>query len=204
MAEAATTHLNEPLEIPSEVRLFERDKSPGQPPFGSESPDGVPPMPSFGEGERLLVTASTHDPRGFFRTAAPTTERVLTSRLFNKIMMHVSDIAEVEEYYLDDAEMAVVAYGFTARSALAAVEQLRQEGLKVGLLRLKTLWPFPAADVAKIGKRVKTILVPEMNLGQLVHVVSATAPCKVVAYNQMDGTVIYPSAIVGAVRSACS
>ena len=204
MAEAATTHLNEPLEIPSEVRLFERDKSLGQPPFGSESPDGVPPMPSFGEGERLLVTASTHDPRGFRRTADPTTERVLTSRLFNKIMMHVSDIAEVEEYYLDDAEMAVVAYGFTARSALAAVEQLRQEGLKVGLLRLKTLWPFPAADVAKIGKRVKTILVPEMNLGQLVHVISATAPCRVVAYNQMDGTVIYPSAIVEAVRNACS
>ena len=204
MAEAATTHLSELLEIPSEVQLFERDKSPGQPPFGSELPDGVPPMPSFGEGEKLLVTASTHNPWGFRRTADPTTERVLTSRLYNKIMMHVSDIAEVEEYYLNDAEMAVVAYGFTARSALAAVEQLRHEGLKVGLLRLKTLWPFPAADVAKVGKSVKTILVPEMNLGQLVHVVSASAPCRVVAYNQMDGMVIYPSAIAEAIRNACS
>ncbi|MBN1151737.1 MAG: 2-oxoacid:acceptor oxidoreductase subunit alpha [Dehalococcoidia bacterium] len=202
MAEAATMHLREILDVPADVRLYERDKKPGAPPFGSDTPDGVPPMPSFGEGEKLLVTASTHEARGFRRTEDPVTHRVLTSRLYHKIMDHVADIAEVEEHQLDDAEAAFVTYGFTARSALSAVEDLRREGLKVGLLRLKTLWPFPREQVALLGDRVRHIVVPEMNLGQMVHVVSGVARCNVVPFNQMDGTVIYPSVLAEAMRRA--
>jgi len=198
MAEAATMHLRETLEVSAQVDLFERDKAPGQAPFGCASVDGVPPMPAFGEGEKLLVTASTHNEWGFRRTADPETERVLVNRLYNKVMMHVDDIAEVEEYYLDDAEEAVVAYGFTARAALAAVEELRAMGRKVGLLRLCTLWPFPVEKVKQLGSRVNRILVPEMNLGQMAYVVDAAAECEVVPFNQMDGTVIYPSSIVNA------
>lgn len=202
MAEAATMHLREILDVAPEVELYERDKNPGLPPFGCDSPDGVPPMPSFGEGEKLLVTASTHDARGFRRTEDPVAHRVLTSRLYNKIMMHVPEIAEVDEYFLDDAEAAFVAYGFTARSALAAVEELRREGLKVGLLRLKTLWPFPATEVGRLGRQVRALVVPEMNLGQMVHVVASVARCAVVPCNQMDGTVIYPSVLIDAMRRA--
>ncbi|MBN1855646.1 MAG: 2-oxoacid:acceptor oxidoreductase subunit alpha [Dehalococcoidia bacterium] len=202
MAEAATTHLNEVLEIGPEVNLFDRDKKPGAPPFGCDTSDGVPPMPSFGEGEKLLVTASTHDARGFRRTADPATERTLTTRLYNKIMLHESDISEVESYYMDDAEVAVVAYGFTARSALSAVEQLRREGMKAGMVRLKTLWPFPSQAIGEVGRQVKLIVVPEMNLGQMVYPVTAAVSCRVAQYNQMDGMVIYPSAIVETVRRA--
>jgi len=202
MAEAATMHLREILDVSAEVKLYERDKNPGFPPFGCDSPDGVPPMPSFGEGEKLLVTASTHDARGFRRTEDAATHRVLTSRLYNKIMMHVPEIAEVEERYLDDADAAFVAYGFTARSALSAAETLRREGLKVGLLRLKTLWPFPESEVKRLGQRVRCIVVPEMNLGQMVHAVSAVADCEVTPCNQMDGTVMYPSVLVEAMRRA--
>lgn len=202
MAEAATMHLRETLVVAPQVQLYERDKAPGKPPFGCATPDGVPPMPVFGEGEKLLVTASTHNEWGFRRTADPETERVLVNRLYNKVMMHVDDISEVEEYYLDDAEEAVVAYGFTARAALAAVEELRASGQRVGLLRLVTLWPFPAARVKELGRRVKRILVPEMNLGQMVYVVEAAAKCDVIPFNQMDGTVIYPSSIVDALRRA--
>ena len=157
-------------------------------------------MPSFGEGERLLVTASTHNEWGFRRTADPLTERVLVKRLYNKVMMHVDDISEVEGYFLDDADEAIVAYGFTSRAALAAVQELRDEGRKLGLLRLKTLWPFPDGPVKELGARVRRILVPEMNLGQMVYVVRATADCDVVGYGQMDGTVIYPASIVEAIR----
>ncbi len=200
LAEAATMHLREIVEVAPRVTLYERDKAPGQSPFGCDTSDGVPPMPSFGEGEKLLVTASTHDARGFRRTEDATTHRVLTARLFNKIMMHVSDITEVEEYRLEDAEIAFIAYGFTARSALAAVEGLRRDGLRVGMLRLKTLWPFPEEDVRRLSERVKTIIVPEMNLGQMLHAVAAVARCKLVPYNQMDGTVIYPLSLMEAAR----
>jgi len=202
MAEAATMHLREILTVAPDVELYERDKSRGLPPFGCDTPDGVPPMPCFGEGEKLLVTASTHEARGFRRTEDPTTHRVLTSRLYHKIMDHVSELSEVEEHHLDDAEAAFVAYGFTARSALSAVEELRREGVKVGLLRLKTLWPFPASDVERLGRQVRTIVVPEMNLGQMVDVVTAHVRCGVVPFNQMDGTVIYPAVLVDAMRRA--
>jgi len=202
MAEAATMHLREIVQVTPEIELYERDKKPGYPPFGCDTPDGVPPMPSFGEGEKLLVTASTHDERGFRRTEDPVAHRVLTSRLYHKIMDHVADLAEVEEHQLDDTEFAFVAYGFTARSALAAVEELRSDGLKVGLLRLKTLWPFPTNEVGRLGRRVTVIVVPEMNLGQMVHVVAAAAHCPVVPFNQMDGTVIYPALLVDAMRRA--
>jgi len=202
MAEAATLHLREIVHVAPEIQLYERDKQRGTPPFGCDRVDGVPPMPSFGEGEKLLVTASTHDSRGFRRTEDATAHRVLTTRLYHKIMDHVADIAEVEEWQLEDAESAFVTYGFTARGALAAVERLRSEGSKVGLLRLKTLWPFPEEQVRQLGSRVGTIVVPEMNLGQMVHVVSAVASCQVVPFTQMDGTVIYPSVLVEAMRRA--
>ncbi len=114
----------------------------------------------------------------------------------------MADISEVEEYHLDDADAAFVAYGFTARSALSAAEDLRREGLKVGLLRLKTLWPFPAESIERLGRRVRTIVVPEMNLGQMVQVVTSHVRCPVVPFNQMDGTVIYPSPLVDAMRRA--
>jgi len=204
MAEAATMHLQEELDVAPEVTVYERDKAPRKPPFGCDTPDGVPPMPSFGEGEKLLVTASTHDAKGFRRTSDPATERVLASRLHNKIMMHASELAEVEEHSLDDADYAFVAYGFTARSALSAVRVLRDEGVKVGLLRLKTLWPFPQQQVAALGRRVRGILVPEMNLGQMVNPVAAAACCPVVLHAQMDGTVIYPQPVVEAMRRLAS
>jgi 2-oxoglutarate ferredoxin oxidoreductase subunit alpha len=201
MAEASTMHLWEELDIAPTVSLYERDKAPGQPPFGSDEPGGVPPMPSFGEGEKLLVTASTHDKWGFRKTADPATERILTRRLYDKVMLHAADLVEVERHRLDDAEVAIVAYGFTARSAMAAVDVLRDEGAKVGLLRLKTLWPFPVEEVAALSRTVRGIVVPEMNLGQMVFVVQSVAECRVVPYAQMDGAVIYPSSVIETVRS---
>jgi 2-oxoglutarate ferredoxin oxidoreductase subunit alpha len=196
MAEEATAHLWERMNIPEEIELFDREKKPGAAPFGTAEDDGVPPMPAFGEGEKLLVTGSTHDAYGIRKTADSATEDKLTTRLYRKIMNHRAEIIEYEDYYLKDADIAVVCYGLTARSALFAIERLREESRKVGMLRLKTLWPFADAIVGEVGSRVKKILVPEINMGQVVGEVMKYVCGDVISYNQMNGEVIHPNTIV--------
>jgi 2-oxoglutarate ferredoxin oxidoreductase subunit alpha len=90
----------------------------------------------------------------------------------------------------------VVCNGFTARSALFAVEQMREKGKKIGMVRLKTLWPFPDEAIKNIGSRVSKILVPEMNMGQIAGEVMKYAAGDVVPYNQVNGEVIRPQAII--------
>ncbi|MBN2187421.1 MAG: 2-oxoacid:acceptor oxidoreductase subunit alpha [Dehalococcoidia bacterium] len=200
MAEESTAHLRERMNIAEEVELFEREKKPGAAPFGTEEDDGVPPMPAFGEGEKLLVTASTHDAYGVRKTADSVTEGKLTARLYNKIMNHREEIIEYEDYYLDDATIAVFCYGIVARSSLFAVEKLREEGNKVGMLRLRTAWPFADRITRDIGSKVKKIFVPEMNMGQVVGEIMKYATCDVIPYNQMNGEVIYPNTIIEQLR----
>lgn len=200
MAEATTAHLRERMNVTGEVSVFDRDKKPGAAPFGTVEDDGVPPMPAFGEGEKLLVTGSTHDAYGVRKTSDPVTQAKLTARLYNKIMNHRGELAEYEGHYLEDADVAVLCYGFTARSSLFAVDELRKEGKKVGMLRLKTLWPFADTAVRDTGSRVKKILVPEMNLGQIVGEVVKCSAGDVVPYNQMDGQIIHPHTIMEQLR----
>ena len=103
---------------------------------------------------------------------------------------------ETEDYFLEDSEMALIAYGFTARTSLYVVNRLRKEGMRVGLLRLKTLWPFPDEAVAEIGKRVEKVLIPEMNLGQVAGEVRKYCRCDVIPLNQTNGEVIRPEAVI--------
>jgi len=200
MAEEATAHLRERMNIAEEVELFEREKKPGAAPFGTEEDDGVPPMPAFGEGEKLLVTASTHDAYGIRKTADSAIEGKLTARLYNKIMNHREEIIEYEDYYLDNAAIAVICYGVTARSSLFAIERLREEGKRVGMLRLRTVWPFADRMARDISSKVKKIFIPEMNMGQVVGEIMKYATCDVIPYNQMNGEVIYPDTIMEQLR----
>jgi len=202
MGSEATAHLKEQMVIAEEVEVFYREKEPGAAPFDTEAPDGVPPMPSFGEGEHLLVTGSTHDGYGFRKSDDPVVQEKLVGRLHRKIMDHREDIVEVERYYLDgeDPDGVIVSYGFTARSALHAVEQLRSAGMNVGMIRLKTLWPFAEQAIGEISKRTRWILVPEMNMGQLVHQVRQVAACEVFALNQTNGKTIHPRRIEEEIR----
>jgi 2-oxoglutarate ferredoxin oxidoreductase subunit alpha len=93
----------------------------------------------------------------------------LVHRLCDKILKNADKIIKVEETMLDDAEVVVFAYGIVARSALSAVRKARAEGIKAGLLRPITLWPFPEKQVARTAKQAKAFVVPEMNCGQMVH-----------------------------------
>jgi 2-oxoglutarate ferredoxin oxidoreductase subunit alpha len=190
LTDEGVSHLRETALLDPDPETTYRKKGPGQPPFGCDDPAGVPPMPCYGEGERILVTGSTHDEWGWRRVEQPEVHARLVDRINRKITDARDDIVEVEEHFLDDAEVAVVAYGFTARSAMHAVRALHARGVRAGLLRLKTLWPFPVRQVVDLAGSVKRILVPEMNRGQVAGLVRRHALCDVETIMQTDGQVI--------------
>jgi len=201
MGEEAIGHLRERIEVKAKVRVFDRIKKKGAPPFGTNQDDGIPPMPSFGEGEKLLVTGSTHNEIGIRKTDDPEVHSRLVSRINKKILKNRESIIQTDSYHLEDAEVIVVSYGFTARSALFAIEQLRKEGKRVGLLRLKTIWPFADKIIKDIGQRAKKIFVPEMNRGQIAGEIMKYAACEVIPYNQTNGEIIHPHQVIKEVRS---
>ena len=198
LSDEGVAHLRETAVLDPDPPVVERTRSRGEPPFGSTDPAGVPPMSCFGEGENLLVTGSTHDEWGWRRVDSPEVHARQVERINRKITDARDRIVEVDPHFLDDALVAVVAYGFTARSALHAVRSLREQGARVGLLRLKTLWPFPVRQVADLAGRVSGILVPEMNLGQVADLVRLHTGRTVTSLTQTDGRVIEAGTIAGA------
>jgi len=137
--------------------------------------DLVPPMGFFGEGYNFHATGLTHDERGHPQTESAEAQQKLVQRLCDKIRKNSDKILRVEKTTLEDAEVAVVAYGIVARASLSAVVKARAAGIKAGLLRLVTLWPFPDKEVAKVARKVKAVVVPEMNCGQIVREVERAA-----------------------------
>ena len=162
---------------------------------------GVPPMGIFGEGYRYHVTGLIHDIRGFPTLRQDEIEPFLL-RLFRKISTHFDDIQMVESHQIEDAELVLIAYGCVARSAHRAMVEARAEGLKVGLMRLITLWPFPRRFVEPLTKAKKTLLVPEMNMGQISREVKRVnqGMTSVLTLNKIDGTIIYPKEILARIR----
>jgi 2-oxoglutarate ferredoxin oxidoreductase subunit alpha len=217
MADAALAHLRESCRIPEEVEIVERKKASGVPHFGSGEMAGVPPMASFGEGEGLLITGSTHDEYGYRRTQDSNVQRRLVERLNQKILSNAEKIVQTEGYFLEreiassasgglamtvhsNADVVVVAYGMVARAALAAVKAARQNGINVGLLRLKTIWPFPEGTIRSL--KARRIIVPELNRGQLVREVERFATGEVIHVNRVDGEVMRPGEILEAIEGA--
>jgi 2-oxoglutarate ferredoxin oxidoreductase subunit alpha len=194
LTEEAVGHLRENVDIPSETQIYNRlrphDK---EPPFGQAE---VPPMPTFGQGHKLLVTGSTHDEWGYRRTSSAEAQETLVARLSTKVTNHLDEIIEVEERFCDEDELdiLVIAFGFTARSAWRAVKTAREEGTRAGLLRLKTIWPFPEEAVRQLALRSRVVLVPEMNRGQILREIQRVAP-QARGYNKTDGEVIVPEEI---------
>jgi 2-oxoglutarate ferredoxin oxidoreductase subunit alpha len=194
LADEAVGHLRENFYVAEEVRVYDRRKPTGkEPPFGG---DEVPPMPAFGEGHELLITGSTHDEWGYRRTDEPEAQAQLVERLSSKITNHLDEIEEVEEHFCDgELDLLVIAYGFTARSALQAVKMARQEGTRIGFLRLKTLWPFPEPFVQELARRSREVLVTEMNRGQILREVQRIVP-QARGHHKTAGEVIRPAEIL--------
>jgi len=162
---------------------------------------GVSPMGIFGEGYRYHVTGLIHDIRGFPTLRQDEIEPFLL-RLFRKISTHFDDIQLVESYQIEDADLVLIAYGCVARSAHRAMVEARAQGLKVGLMRLITLWPFPRRFVEPLTKAKKTLLVPEMNMGQISREVKRVnqGMTTVLTLNKIDGTIIHPKEILAKIR----
>jgi 2-oxoglutarate ferredoxin oxidoreductase subunit alpha len=199
-------HMWERLDIPppEEIEIVNRKKpkgtSKGYEPFKPDK-DMVPPMACFGEGYRFHATGLTHNESGAPRTVSIEEQTKLVKRLCDKIRKNANQILRVEEVMLDDAEIAVVAYGITSRAALSAVRKARSEGIKAGLIRLITIWPFPQDLIQSISRNVDALIVPEMNYGQLVREVErASRNTPVSLLSKLGGEPHRPSEIVEAIR----
>ena len=164
---------------PSEIQIINRKSPTISPeeflPFKAGE-DGIPPMAKFGDGYRVLYTLNPHDKRGMITGDLEVYDE-LYRRITGKIRRAVDDISRYEKYYLDDADIAVIAYGSESRSALEAVRRARGEGIKAGLLKLITVWPFHDSLVRSIAEQVRKIIVPEMNIGKYIGEVKRASEC---------------------------
>jgi 2-oxoglutarate ferredoxin oxidoreductase subunit alpha len=180
LADEIVAHMWEKVVIPpaEKMKIVNR-KKPNVPPekYMPFMPDDdlVPPMACFGDGFSFHASGLTHDEHGYPQTQSSEVQQRLVKRLCDKIRKNADKIIRVEEATLGDAEVVVIAYGIVARAALSAVRKAREEGIKAGLLRPITLWPFPEKNVAEIAKQAKRIIVAEMNCGQLVREVERSA-----------------------------
>jgi 2-oxoglutarate/2-oxoacid ferredoxin oxidoreductase subunit alpha len=166
-----------------------------------DTPGGVPAMANFGDGYRYHVTGLTHDIRGF-PTSRPDEIGPFIARLHRKISQNYPEIWMVEFFRTEDADITIIAYGCVARSAKRAVIEAREKGIRVGLLRLITIWPFTRSAVEKILQTSKTLIVPEMNMGQISREVKRVnrGIARVFALNKTDGTIITPQEILNRIK----
>jgi len=206
MGDELVGHMSEKVVIPSsdQIQLVSRPR-PDRPsdtflPF-MPNDDLIPPMAHAGEGFHVHVTGLTHDEQGY-PVITPIVHERLVRRLVDKIRLNAQKIIQLEEIALDDAQVVVVAYGCTSRTAREAVQHLRSQGRKVGLLRLITLWPFPEEKVRQLAKGIKAFIVPEINYGQMVYEVERCAhgQAETILLPFMGGTIHTPEDIIEAVR----
>ncbi|MCL7412841.1 MAG: 2-oxoacid:acceptor oxidoreductase subunit alpha [ANME-2 cluster archaeon] len=200
-------HMWENIEIPSTLEVIDRPK-PTVPPEWYHPYENLPggdimPLVPFGQGYRYHVTGMVHDMSGFPTLVHEEVEQCLKS-ITNKIKNNLHDIIEIEEYLLNDADICVVAYGSVARSAREAVNMAREEGIKAGMLRPITMWPFPRFHLEDIATRVRTFVVPEMNLGQVYGEVLKSCSQKALRVTRVDGELITPDQILSKIQEVSS
>ena len=162
--------------------------------------DKVPPMPPFGEGYRFHVTGLIHDESGF-PNGSPEATQSQMDRLNEKLSDHLADIVTYEEYRLADADYAVVAFGGTARTAYAAIDEARAQGIKVGMFRPITIWPFAETQITALATKVKAIVVAELNCGQYVGEIQKAVNGKipVLSHTKYNNEAITPSELLHAI-----
>ena len=206
LGDEIVAHMREGFELPEEgeVEIVNR-KHPTVPPDEylpyKADDDDIPPMAAFGEGYRYHITGLTHDETGF-PTNDPKKIDELNRRLYRKIYNYLDEIVDYEEEGIDGAKVVLLGYGSVSRSALSVSRMLRKEGLPVGYFRPVTVWPFPEREVKEISKKVDLIVVPEMNMGQLVLEVERVScgGAKVLHYGRVDGEPISPLELVEFVK----
>ena len=206
MPDEIVAHMREKVVFPEpgEIEIINRVKPTVAPadykPYDTSFGD-VPPLAAFGSGYKFHVTGLNKAQDGF-----PTTKPELVDaeqkRQLRKIANNIDDIVQFEEYLLDDAEVAVVAFGSTSRSARFAIDKAREAGIKAGMFRIKTIWPFPDKQIKALANKVKAIIVPEMNLGMCSLEVERCAEGKAPVHGiyRVDGEPINPDQVLAKIK----
>lgn len=206
MTDEIIGHMREKIEIPEpgELEIFDRllpVEGEVYSPYGLREGEYVPRMAAFGEGHRYHVTGLFHDETGFPSNSYDNAG-IMLDRMMNKINHNLDDILDNEEFMLEDADFMILAYGSTARAAKSAIRSLRAEGIKVGLFRPKTIWPFPEERVIELSKRFGKLLVAELNIGQYVYEVERVVKnhAEVSFVGKANGEVLMPHEIANKVK----
>ena len=200
LSDEIVAHTREAVVLPDPADIMVIDRvRPSVPPEWympyEDNSRGVPAMADMGSGYRHHVTGLIHDVRGF-PTERPEEVDAFIRRLFRKITNGFHEIQMTRSIMMEDAEIAVIAYGAVSRSALRAVRQARCQGIKAGLLQLITLFPFPRKAVEALLRQCRGVLVPEMNMGQVIREVKrVNFFSEVLRHNRVDGQFITPDEI---------
>lgn len=210
LTDATLAHMSEKVQIlpPSGLPLAERTKPTCPPkeykPFKNCGHEVVP-MASFGDGYRWFVSGIIHDDTGFPVTNNPTVIQDSIDHLLGKISSHTDEIESWEEYETEDAEILILSVGLVARSAKRAIDKARKSGIRVGLFRPVTLWPFPEERFSALCRNARTILTCEMNDGQLAEIAAKYTDYRqsLVKVTQNDGTPIPSNKILNTIREVC-
>jgi 2-oxoglutarate ferredoxin oxidoreductase subunit alpha len=191
-------HMRELISLPEpgQYEIFNRVKPTVPPdkfvPFVM-TPNLVSPMPAYGEGYRYNVTGLTHDTMGFSTNRADEIFPKL-DKLRNKIMNYTDEITKLRVEMMDDAEVVFIAYGSVARAALQAASLAREAGVKVGVVQLYTIWPFPDKEILQLCSRCKAVIVGELNMGQMVTEIRRVLPhdLPIHTLQRYDGEILTP------------
>jgi 2-oxoglutarate ferredoxin oxidoreductase subunit alpha len=208
MSDEAVGHMSEKVVIPETApeQLVSRPRATAAPekyqPYQANG-DLVPPMALAGEGYRFHVTGLTHDERGYPAMTAEAQDK-LVRRLVDKIRLNRKDIVEFEETGTEDADVVVCAYGITARIARLATQRAREQGIRAGLLKLITVWPFAEDRVRELSQQVKAFVVPEINYGQIALEVERCAggKARTLLLPHMGGGVHSPDTVLEGIKEA--
>jgi 2-oxoglutarate ferredoxin oxidoreductase subunit alpha len=208
LADEVVAHMNERVVIPpaDKIQAINRKKASGLPekhlPYRPDA-DGVAPMATFGDGYYMHITGLTHDQRGY-PVMEPTAQEEMIDRLVQKVRKNVNRIVRYETFLMDDADVAVVAYGISVRSAKRAVAEARQRGIKAGVIKLNTIWPFPEEMIRNLAGRMRALVMPEINYGQMVLELErcAAGRCPVRLVSHAGGTIIRPERILAVLEAA--
>lgn len=206
LSDEVVGHMYGKLTVPeySKIKIVNRKRYTGPRegflPYGSNE-DLVPPFVAPGEGYRIHMTGLIHDEHGY-PSLRMEDSRKLIERLVMKVRKNAKNLWRYEGYYIEDSDIILIAFGITARSALEAVKKAREEGIKAGLLKLLTIWPFPEEPVRLVSEYAKKIFVVEINMGQLIHPVREIARCPVIGINYPVGYVPLPEYILSSIKSS--
>lgn len=202
MTDEVVGHMTEKVIIPPSDRIEIYPRRISKAPPGEYLPylpdeDMVAPMVGIGEGYHIHYTGLTHDERGYPVITAPV-QKEMMDRLVYKIRNNVDDIIEYEEIETADAEIILIAYGISARPALKALELAREKGIKCGMLKLITIWPFPEKKIKELASHVRKFVVPEINYGQICLEVErcSAGEAETVLISHAGGAILHPNEIL--------